>query len=81
MPITAARGEDKRRARGCASGEERAVNSRTAFAPREAIIRGLTSTSERGGKREKIQTVTTIEIQHPKNVLSALNGNGIGCCV
>lgn len=81
MPITAAKGELNNSALGCAKGELRAVNSNTAFAPREAMMRGLTSTSERRGKREKIHTVTTIEVQQPKKVERAEMGRGMGCCV
>lgn len=57
------------------------MNSKTAFAPRDAMIKGFTSTSERLGKREKIQTVTTIDTQHPKNVDRADRGSGMGCWV
>ena len=81
VPITADKGEDNSKARGWARGEERAVNSSTAFAPREAMMRGLTSTSEKFGNKLKIQTITTIETQHPKKVDRADRGSGIGCWV
>lgn len=55
------------------------MNSRTALTPREAMMRGLTSMEERRGKREKIQTVTTMEIQQPKKVERAERAEGTAC--